>query len=80
LYISAVYLAPDIGKRAYDLFVEDHVAITDNVTSVTSCWFSVTSICRKSGGRLPKKAAVLRLNVTTDLESDLIAAACLDET
>jgi hypothetical protein len=30
LYISAVYLASDVGKRAYDLFVEDIEAITDN--------------------------------------------------
>jgi hypothetical protein len=30
LYISAVYLAPDVGKRAYDLFMEEIEAITDN--------------------------------------------------
>jgi hypothetical protein len=34
LYISAVFLAPDVGKRAYDLFVEDIISV-------------LTSICRK---------------------------------
>jgi hypothetical protein len=28
-YISAVYLAPDVGKSAYNLFVEDVNAIVD---------------------------------------------------
>jgi hypothetical protein len=30
LYNSAVYLAPEVEKRVYDLFVEDIAAITDN--------------------------------------------------
>jgi hypothetical protein len=30
LNVSAIYLAPDVGKRAYELFVEDIEAITDN--------------------------------------------------
>jgi hypothetical protein len=30
LYVSAIYLAPDVGKRAYELFVEDIEAITYN--------------------------------------------------
>jgi hypothetical protein len=30
LYISVVYLAPNVIKRAYDLFVEEIEAITDN--------------------------------------------------
>jgi hypothetical protein len=30
MYVSAIYLAPDGGKRAYELFMEDIEAITDN--------------------------------------------------
>jgi hypothetical protein len=30
LYVSAIYLAPDVGKRAYELFVEDMETITEN--------------------------------------------------
>jgi hypothetical protein len=30
LYVSAIYLAPDVEKRAYELFVEDIKVITDN--------------------------------------------------
>jgi hypothetical protein len=30
LYVSAIYLVPDVGKSAYELFVEDIEAITDN--------------------------------------------------
>jgi hypothetical protein len=29
-YISAVYLAPDVGKPAYDMFVEDMDPIVDS--------------------------------------------------
>jgi hypothetical protein len=64
LYISAVYLAPDIGKRAYDLFVEEIEAITDN-----SDHCDVNLVL--GDFNLPK-VRWLPLNVTTDLESDLI--------
>jgi hypothetical protein len=29
-YVSAIYLAPAVGKRTYELFVEDIETITDN--------------------------------------------------
>jgi hypothetical protein len=73
LYISAVYLAPDVEKRAYDLFVEDIEAITDNsdlcdvILALGDLnWLKFRwKVDEKSGSVLP-------LNVTTDLKSDHI--------
>jgi hypothetical protein len=64
LYNSAVYLAQDFRKRSYDLFVEDIEGFTDNRESENQpkCRWKVDE---KSGSVLP-------LNVTTDLESNLI--------
>jgi hypothetical protein len=73
LYILAVYLATDVGKCAYDLFVEDIEAITDNS--------DLCDVILVLGDfNLPKirwkvdegSCSVFPLNVTTDLESDLI--------
>jgi Reverse transcriptase (RNA-dependent DNA polymerase)/Endonuclease-reverse transcriptase len=73
LYISAVYLAPDVGKHAYDLFVEDIEVISDN----SECRDVILVL---GDFNLPKirwkvddeSGSVMPLNVTTDLESDLI--------
>jgi hypothetical protein len=66
-------LAPDVWKRAYDLFVEDIEAITDN-SDLCDVILALGDL------NLPKvrwkvdeaSGSVLPLNVTTDLESDLI--------
>jgi hypothetical protein len=65
LYNSAVYLAQDFRKRAYDLFVEDIEAFTDNRESENQ---------PKSRWKVDEKYdSVLPLNETTDLESDFIS-------
>jgi hypothetical protein len=59
LYISAVYLAPDVGKRVPTTYLLKTLKLSrTTVTFVTLFWVSVTSICRKSDGRLTKKAAL----------------------
>jgi hypothetical protein len=71
--VSAIYLAADIGKRAFELFVEDIEAITDN-----SELQDVISIL--GDFNLPKfkwkvdeeNGSMMPLNATSDLESDLI--------
>jgi hypothetical protein len=69
LYISAVYLAPDVGKRARDLFVEDIKAITDNSDLIlVLCDFKLPKVRWK----IDEESGYVPLNVTTDLESDLI--------
>jgi hypothetical protein len=68
-----VYLAPDVGKRAYDLFVEDIEAITDNsdlcdvilVLGDFNLLKVKWKVDEESGSEWP-------LNVTTNLEDDLI--------
>jgi hypothetical protein len=62
-----------LGKRAYDLFVEDFEAITDNsdlcdVILVLGD-FNLPKVRRKVDG---ESGSVLPLNLTTDLESDLV--------
>jgi hypothetical protein len=73
LYVSAIYLVLDVGKRAYELFVEDIEAITDNS--------GLRDIILVLGDfNLPKvkwkvdeeSGLMMPLNVTSDLESDLI--------
>jgi hypothetical protein len=59
LYISAVYLAPDVGKRVPTTYLWKTLNLSrTTVTSVTSFWLSVTSKCRKSDERLTKTAAL----------------------
>jgi hypothetical protein len=73
LYVSASYLAPDVGKRTYELYVEDIEASTDNsglrdVVLILGDFNLPKVKCKvdeKSGSMMP-------LNVTSDLESDLI--------
>jgi hypothetical protein len=70
LYISALYLDPADGKRAYDLFVLDIEVITVNsdfcdVILVLSD-FNLPKIRHKESG------PVMLFNVTTDLEGNLI--------
>jgi hypothetical protein len=73
LYNLAVYLAPDVGKRAYDLFVEDVKAITDTSdlcdVIVVLGGFNLLKVRWKVD---EESGSVLPLNVTTKLESDLI--------
>jgi hypothetical protein len=72
-YISAVYLAPDVGKPAYDMFVEDMDAIigssrvTDRILVLGD--FNILKVewwVQADGYTL------LPMGITTDLESDLI--------
>jgi hypothetical protein len=73
LYVSAIYVAPDVGKRAYKLFVEDVKAITDNsglrdvmlVLGDFNLPKFKLKVDEESGSMMP-------LNVTSDLKSDLI--------
>jgi hypothetical protein len=73
LYISAVHFASYVEKRAYDLFVEDIEVITDS-----SDFSDVILVL--DDFNLPKvrwkvdeeSGSVLPLNVTTDLEKDLM--------
>jgi hypothetical protein len=73
LYVTAIYLALDVGKRAYELFVEDIEAITDNsgLRDVILIFgdFNLPKVkCtvdKESGLMIP-------LNVTSDFKSDFI--------
>jgi hypothetical protein len=73
LYISAVYLAPDVGKHAYDLFVEDIEAIRENndLCDVIAV-FGDFNLPKIRWNVDKESGSVLPLNGTTDLESDLI--------
>jgi hypothetical protein len=71
--ISAIFLAPDVGKRAYELFVEDIEAITDNselrdVILILGD-FNLPKVKRKV---VEESGSMMPLNVTSDLQSDLI--------
>jgi hypothetical protein len=69
LYISAVYLAPDVKKRAYDLFVVYIEVITDN-----SDLCDVILVLGEVRWKVNEESGfVMPLNVKTDLESDLIS-------
>jgi hypothetical protein len=67
-------LAPDVGKRAYDLFVEDIKAITNNSelcdVNLVLGDFNLPKVRWKVN---EESGSVLPLNVTTDLESDLVS-------
>jgi hypothetical protein len=54
-YVSAIYLAPDVGKRAYELFVEDVEVITGN--SELRDVILVVGDCQKSNANLTRRAA-----------------------
>jgi hypothetical protein len=73
LYISVVYLASDVGKHANDLFVEDIEAIMDNsdLCDVVLVLGDL-NLPRVRWKVDEESGSVLPLNVTTDLESDLI--------
>jgi hypothetical protein len=58
LYASANYLASDVGKRAYELFVEDIEAITDN-----SGLRDVILTCQKSNVKMTRRAAFIECKI-----------------
>jgi hypothetical protein len=61
-------LAPDIGKHAYDLFVEDIEAITDNSDLCDVILFLGDFNLPKVIWKVDEEiGSVLPLNVTTDL-------------
>jgi hypothetical protein len=69
-YITAVYLAPDVGKSAYDMFVEDMDAIVGSSrqdTCVVRFQFTKGRVGVQEDG-----SNLLPMVITTDLESDLI--------
>jgi hypothetical protein len=70
LYFSGIYLAPDVAKRAYELFVEDIEAITDN-SELRDVILILGNL--ESGAMMP-------LNVTSDLKSAMSSVVCLDVT
>jgi hypothetical protein len=73
LYISAIYLASDAGKRTYDLFVEDIEVITDNSDLCAVILVLGDFNLPKVRWKIDEESgSVLPLNVTTDLESDVI--------
>jgi hypothetical protein len=72
LYVSAIYLAPDVGKCAYELFVEDIKAITDNSglrdVILILGYFNLPKVKWKFD---EESGSLIPLNVTSDLESGL---------
>jgi hypothetical protein len=74
LCVSAIYLAPDVGKRAYALFVEDIEAMTDNSGLRDVILVLGHFELPKLKWKVDEKSGSMRpLNdLTSDLESDLI--------
>jgi hypothetical protein len=72
-YISAVYLAPDVGKPAYDMFVEDMDAI-DGGSRVTDRILVLGdfNLLKVEWGVQEDGSTLLPMGITTALESDLI--------
>jgi hypothetical protein len=72
-YISAVYLAPDVGKPAYDMFVEDMDAIVGS-SRVTDriLVLSEFNLAKVEWGVQEDGSTLLPMGITTDLENDLI--------
>jgi hypothetical protein len=76
LYVSAIWLAPDIGKRAYELFVEDIEAITDNSGLRDVILFLGDFNLPKLKWKVDEESgSMIPLNVTSELESDLIGGS-----
>jgi hypothetical protein len=68
-----VYLAPDVGKRACDLIVEDIGAITDNSDFCDVILVLGDFNLLKVRWKVDEESgSVLSLNVTTNLENDFI--------
>jgi hypothetical protein len=66
-------LAPDIGKRAYELFVEDIEAITDNSGPRDVILFLGDFNLPKLKWKVDEESgSMISLNETSELESDLI--------
>jgi hypothetical protein len=77
--ISAVYLAPDVGKLAYDMFVGDMDAIVGSNRVIDRILvlgdFNLPKVER---GVQEHGSTLLPMGITTDLESDLIEGMFLD--
>jgi hypothetical protein len=72
-YISAVYLAPAVGKPAYDMFVEDIDAIVGSSRVADKILvLRRFNLSKVEWGVQEDESILLPMGITTDLESDLI--------